>query len=168
MTRRLVLVRHAKSATDDGPDAARPLASRGVKDAPAIGRQLLDWGISPARVVVSPARRAAQTWELAAAQLDRSPDPVLDERVYGNTVDDLFAVVRSTPADVDTLVLVGHNPSIEEFGSALDDRKGDPAARRASAHGYPTSALAVFGIDVSWDEVRDGSGSLSAFATPRS
>jgi phosphohistidine phosphatase len=166
-TRRLVLVRHAKAVTGDGDDGDRPLADRGVRDSPAIGRQLADWVVVPDRVVVSPARRAKQTWELAARQLTGAPDPVFDERVYRNTVDDLSAVVRSTPEDVDTLAVVGHNPSIEEFGLALDNGKGEARARQTAADGYPTSAIAVFGIDVDWSQVAEGTGTLTAFAAPR-
>jgi phosphohistidine phosphatase len=167
MTRKLVLVRHAKAATGDGADMDRPLADRGVRDAPAIGRQLTSWGIMPARVSVSPAQRAKQTWELAAAQLAGTPDPVFDERVYGNTVDDLLAVVRSTPDEVETLVVVGHNPSIEDFGLALDDGDGDARARKAAADGYPTCAIAVFRIDCEWSQVGPRTGTLTAFAAPR-
>ncbi len=166
-TRRLALVRHAKAAADNGDDTGRPLAARGVSDAPAIGRQLAEWGIVPARVVVSPANRAKQTWELAAAQLGQTAPPVLDERIYRNTVDDLLAVVQSTPAEVDTLVLVGHNPSMERFASALDDGAGDVTARQALADAYPTSAIAVFELAVEWAHVGTGSATLTAFAAPR-
>ncbi len=166
-TRRLALVRHAKAAADNGDDADRPLAARGVSDAPAIGHQLAEWGIVPARIVVSPASRARQTWQLAAAQLGQTAQPVLDERIYRNTVDDLLAVVQSTPAEVDTLVLVGHNPSMERFASSLDDGYGDAAARKALADAYPTSAIAVFELAVEWAHVGTGSGRLTAFAAPR-
>ena len=165
-TRRLVLVRHAKSKADGGIDTERPLAKRGETDAPGIGRWLAQHGLVPDRVVVSPARRARQTWELAAAELGATPQPVLDQRVYGNTVDDLLEVVRETPAGVDTLVLVGHNPSIEALAGVLDDGAGDTAARRELEQGYPTSGIAVFAVSKSWPDVDTAAGTLASFATP--
>lgn len=166
-TRRLVLVRHAKSAVDGGADVERALAKRGVADAPLIGRWLAEHRLVPGRVVVSPARRARQTWELAAGELGATPEPVLDERIYGNTVEDLLEVVRDTPPDVDTVVLVGHNPAIEAFAIALDDGRGDAAARREMTQKYPTSGIAVFAVPSAWAQVGTRTGRLTGFAVPR-
>jgi phosphohistidine phosphatase len=71
--RRLVLLRHAKSAWPDVADHERPLARRGRRDAPVAGRWLRTAGRVPDRVVCSTARRARETWQLAAAELDASP-----------------------------------------------------------------------------------------------
>jgi phosphohistidine phosphatase len=163
-TRQLVLVRHAKSG--EGPiDRDRALADRGVAEAPAVGRWLAQRRIAPDRVVVSPARRARQTWELAAAELAAAAEPVLDDRVYRDTVEDLLEIVRETPAEVTTLAIVGHNPSIEDLAIALDDGRGDDADRRAMTTKYPTSGIAVFDVSDSWAEVR--SATLTSFAAPR-
>jgi phosphohistidine phosphatase len=151
VTRRLVLVRHAK-AEQGGPDRERALAKRGRADAAALGRWLTAEGIVPDRVVISPSRRTRQTWELAAPP--GSPDPELDEGIYDNTVDDLLAVIRSTPDDVRTLALVGHNPSVGELAAAFDPTLRD----------YPTSATAVFAMD-DWDQAP--SGRLTASVVPR-
>jgi phosphohistidine phosphatase len=163
-TRRLVLVRHGKAAAD-GVDRERPLAERGELDAPAVGRWLADRRVVPDRVVVSPARRARQTWELAAAELDRVGELMLDERVYRNTVEDLLEVVRETPAGVATLAVVGHNPSVQELAVRLDDGRGDAAGRKELAQKYRTSGVAVFAVDDPWAEVR--AGTLESFAAPR-
>ncbi|MFL6129392.1 MAG: SixA phosphatase family protein [Mycobacteriales bacterium] len=165
-TRQLVLVRHAK-ATQGGGDRDRPLARRGTTEAPAVGRWLAERQIVPDRVVVSPARRARQTWELAGAELGRPGpgEPEIDERVYDNTVDGLLAVVRDTPGDVSTLAIVGHNPAIEELAIALDDGTGDAAGRRKLAEKYPTSGVAVFAVTDPWTAVR--TGTLTSFAVPR-
>jgi len=162
-----VLVRHAKSVTGGAADSERPLAGRGVADAPAIGRWLAERALVPDRVVVSPARRARQTWELAGAELAAAPEPVLDERVYDNTGESLLAVLRETPAGVGTLVLVGHNPSMEQLALALDDGRGQAEARHALAQKYPTSAVAVFTVDGEWAAVGAGDGTLASFALPR-
>jgi phosphohistidine phosphatase len=95
--RRLVLVRHAKAETGNGDDAERGLTARGRRDAGAIGQQLRQWQIMPTRVVVSPARRAQQTWELASGALAGAAEPILDARIYGNSIEKLLTIVRSTP-----------------------------------------------------------------------
>jgi phosphohistidine phosphatase len=163
--RRLVLVRHAKAAAGDGDDAARPLEERGTRDAAAVGRWLADHHVVPDRVVVSPARRARETWEAAASTT--APSPVVDERVYANTVHDLLAVVRETPSGARTLVVVGHNPSMAGLAAVLDDGHGDRAARRELAEKLPTSGVVVFAIDAAWTDVADGAGRLVDFAAPR-
>jgi phosphohistidine phosphatase len=165
-TRRLVLIRHAKSA--DGPvDIERPLAPRGIRDARAIGEWLSEAEIVPDRVVVSPARRARQTWEGAAAQLISAPSPDIDERIYDNEAADLFEIVRETSAEIETLVLVGHNPSFEDFARALDDGDGDPDARQELATGFRTSGIAVFQVPGKWADVQAQGSTLVGFAAAR-
>ena len=163
--RRLVLIRHAKSA--DGPiDVERPLAPRGRRDAGAIGELLAD-GRVPDRVVVSPATRARQTWEGAQATLGVPVELAVDDRIYDNDVDSLLAVVRDTPKHVRTLALVGHNPSFEVLALELDDGAGDDALRRAIRDGFPTSAVALLAVRVPWSSVERGAATLSDFAVPR-
>jgi phosphohistidine phosphatase len=162
---RLVLVRHAKAA--EGPvDAERPLTKRGNRQAAAIGAWLAQAGLVPDRVAVSSARRAAQTWAGAAAALKDSPPPTVDERIYDNTVEALLAVLRETPADVRTVAVVGHNPSIIELTHVLDDGSGDPAARRAAEEGFPTGCVAVFELTTPFDEVEPGTATLTDVAVP--
>jgi phosphohistidine phosphatase len=162
---RLVLVRHAKAA--DGPvDAERPLTKRGTRHAAAIGAWLADAGLVPDRVAVSPARRAAQTWEGAAAALDEAPPPTVDERIYDNTVEALLAVLRETPEDVQTVAVVGHNPSVGELASVLDDGDGDAAAREDLEAGFPTGAVAVFDLTTPFGALEPGTATLSDFAVP--
>lgn len=163
-TRQLVLVRHAK-AGEGAVDRDRPLADRGVAEAPAIGQWLAQRRIAADRVVVSPARRARQTWDLAAVELGRAAAPVLDERIYRNTVEDLLEIVRETAAEVTTLVIVGHNPGIQDLAIALDDGRGDDAGRRELTTKYRTGGVAVFDISGPWSEVR--SATLTDFAAPR-
>jgi phosphohistidine phosphatase len=162
--RRLVLIRHAKAAEGD-VDRERPLAARGMREAPEIGRWLGEQQLVPDRVVVSPARRARQTWERAATTLDGAPDPVQDERIYDNTPDALLAIVRDTPDSVRTLALVGHNPGMQEFAIGFDDGTGDDDARADVTGKYPTGGLAVFTVDDPWS--RATAGTLTAFAAPR-
>ena len=162
--RRLVLIRHAKAA-EGAVDRERPLAARGIREAPEIGRWLADRDLVPDRVVVSPARRARQTWERAATGLTGAPEPVQDERIYDNVVAALLAVVQDSPDGVRTLAIVGHNPGIQEFAISFDDGTGDGAARRGVIGKYATGGLAVFAVEEPWSQAQ--SGVLAAFEVPR-
>src|SRR3954451_5739876 len=123
-TRRLVLVRHAK--TEQGaPDLARELTDRGRRDAREIGRWLVAREITPDLAAVSPSVRTQQTWQIVAEQLRVAPPSVQDERIYLNEVTDVLEVARSTADSVGTLVVVGHNPSMHGCAVRL---AGDAAA----------------------------------------
>ncbi|MCZ2807423.1 histidine phosphatase family protein [Modestobacter sp. VKM Ac-2983] len=161
-TRRLVLVRHAEagSATIDADRALTPV---GAQRATAIGAWLADNGLAPARALVSPARRTVQTWQRAGGV-----SPVLDPRLYENTVEALLAAVRATPDEVDELAVVGHNPSISVLAALLDDGQGDDAARRGSASGFPAGGVAVLDLSTPFSAVGPGAARLSAFAVPGS
>jgi phosphohistidine phosphatase len=120
----------------------------------------------PDRVVVSPALRTRQTWEQAAASLVPSQTPTVDERIYENTVEAVLAALTETPEDVQTLIVVGHNPSVGELASALDDGEGDPDARRKLQAGFPTGAVAVFEPATPFGELAPGTATLTTFARP--
>jgi phosphohistidine phosphatase len=166
MAGRLVVIRHAKAG--EAPlDIERPLTERGLRDASAIGVWLHAQGVAPDRVVVSPARRATQTWFAAAAELHHPPEPLIDERIYENTMDLLLEIVSETPEGVHTLVLVGHNPAFAALALELDDGVGDAQARKEMHARFPTSAVAVFDLAGSWSAVEAEAGTLVAFAAPR-
>src|ERR1700735_5163878 len=93
--RRLILLRHAKSAwPDDVPDHDRPLAPRGRRDAPVAGRWLRQSDHVPDRVLCSTARRARETWQLAEEKLGADPQTLLEERVYNASTADLLDLAR--------------------------------------------------------------------------
>jgi phosphohistidine phosphatase len=162
---RLVLIRHAEAAPG-AVDAERPLTDHGVRQAAAVGRWLQDAGLVPDRVAVSPAVRAIRTWERAAGQFPAPPTPVVDERIYVNTVDALLAVIGETAADGGTVAVVGHNPSIGVLASILDDGAGDSSPRRDLRDGFPTAAVAVFTLGTPFDSIAPGTATLTAFTVP--
>ena len=164
--RRLLLIRHAKAA--DGPvDVDRALTGRGTRQAAAIGTWLADAGFVPDRALVSPARRAAQTWEQAAVHLGAAPEHVVESRIYDNTVEALLAVIADAPDGVQTLAVVGHNPSIGELAHDLDDDEGSATARRDLHAGFPTGGVAVFTLAAPFGELAPGTATLTDFRTPR-
>jgi phosphohistidine phosphatase len=160
--RQLILIRHSKAA-GGAIDLERPLAPRGESDAAAVGRLLSRKGVVIDLAVVSPARRARQTWDRVQAGLSDQVEVVIDERIYDNEVAALFQVVHEAGADVDCLALVGHNPSFAEFANSLDDGQGDSDARDQLRAGYPTSGVAIFDGPVSWDEFRPHSAIVRSF-----
>ena len=166
-TRRLLLIRHAKAESQGEVDLERRLAARGRADAAAIGRWLAEHDLIPDRVVVSPATRARQTWQLTAESVGVTVEPTVDERVYHNTVEDLLEVIAQAPADIRTLAIVGHNPSIEDMAAAIDDGTGDSGARREMTQKYPTSGIAVFAVGPDWAELDSRTATLIRFAAPR-
>ncbi|MGW2285003.1 SixA phosphatase family protein [Streptomyces phaeochromogenes] len=166
--RRLVVLRHAKSAWPDGvPDHDRPLAPRGRRDAPAAGRALADVDCLPDLALCSTAARARQTWELTAGQWGTPPPVRHDPRLYGADVPELLEAVREVSAHTKTLLLVGHNPGLEELvlalaGDSLDDALDDVRTK------FPTSAIAVLvwhGDD--WGSLGPGTALLTDMIVPR-
>lgn len=165
--RQLLLIRHAKAEPHGEVDIERRLAKRGRADAAAIGRWLAEHELIPDRVVVSPAARARQTWRLAAKAAGVTAKPVVDERIYRNTVDDLLQAAAQTPRVVQTLAIVGHNPSMEDLAVALDDGTGDATARTELTSNYPTGGVAVFAVGADWSGLGAGTGTLVGFGVPR-
>ncbi|MFD9541912.1 SixA phosphatase family protein [Streptomyces sp. NPDC060022] len=115
-SRRLVVLRHAKSAwPDDVGDHKRPLAPRGRRDAPAAGCWLREAGCVPNLVVCSTTRRTRQTWALVSDELEAGTPVTHDARLYQASAWELLGVVRDIPAQVRTLILVGHNPGVQDL-----------------------------------------------------
>lgn len=165
--RRLFVLRHAKSAWPEGvPDQDRPLGPRGLRDAPAAGRFLAKTGGLPDLVLCSPARRARHTWELAAAELDGPVPTRHDPRLYGADGPELLDVLHGVPDEVATLVLVGHNPGLEDLILLLAARATGDALDRVRTK-FPTSAIAVLTWYGTWTDLRPGEALLTDLAIPR-
>jgi phosphohistidine phosphatase len=163
---RLLLIRHAKAAAGAN-DPERPLAERGIRDAEAIGRWLVQAGFLPDHVLVSTARRARQTWERASAALTSSPEPTVEPRIYDNSPQSLLAAIRDVPEEVQTLALVGHNPSIAELADLLDDGDPDPDARHELDAGFKTGGVALFEVPAAFPSTAPGEARLTGFTVPR-
>jgi phosphohistidine phosphatase len=175
--RALVLFRHAKSAWPDVPDHERPLAHRGIRAAPVMGRWLRDAGLVPDRVLCSTARRARETWQFAQPGLAATPPVSFEDRIYGGDAMELLALIREMPPATGTLLLIGHNPAIEDLALMLAAPSPDPGAagRDATTPGdldrmrakFPTAAIAVLEPAGTWHELAPGQARLTAFVTPR-
>lgn len=153
----LVLLRHAKSDwSGSEADIDRPLAKRGRRQAPEAGAWLAAHLPLVDLAVVSPATRARSTWDLVAAELDVPPPARIDERVYAASIRELVDVVRGLPEDAGVVVLVGHNPGIEDLATRLT---GEWVT-------MPTSALAVLTLSDRWSGAGDQPAVLTATGRP--
>jgi len=169
--RTLVLLRHAKSAWPDLPDHERPLAGRGRRDAPVMGRWLRTAGHVPDQVLCSTARRTRETWQLAQPELGAGPPVRFEDRVYEASAEQLLDLARHAPAPAKTLLIIGHAPGIPELALVLAgaagpvDGEGDAAADRMRAK-FPTAAVAVLEFAGPWDRLAPGTARLTSFVTP--
>jgi len=164
--RRLVLLRHAKSDWPDVADHDRPLAKRGRRDAPQVGRWLGESGFVPDAVVCSTALRARETWELASGGLlaavpDASPVVRYEPRVYEATVLGLLMLIREFPPDWRTALMVGHNPGMANLAAGL------PAPPPEPPQAFPTAAVAVLALQGDWADAAPGEAKLLCFRAPR-
>jgi phosphohistidine phosphatase len=162
-TRRLIVLRHAKSAwPDDVPDRERPLGPRGLRDAPNLGRWLGDNGYVPEHVVCSTARRTRETWALVSGALPSKPTVEYDEDLYGAGPEEFLNAVRRIPRDVTTLALVGHEPGVSELTLHLAGYGEDTRLVQAK---FPTGAAAVLATAGTWADL--SAARLEAFFRPR-
>jgi phosphohistidine phosphatase len=167
--RRLMLMRHAKSDWSVGgqADIERTLNARGRDVAPLVGRYIAQHALRPDKSLVSTARRTRETWDLLSAELGKVPPVAFDKRLYEAPAKSILPALQETPADVHTLLVVGHNPGMQELASLLM-ASGDISARQSLLEKFPTAALAVidFAID-RWSDLKAHSGRLDRFVTPR-
>src|ERR1700709_620626 len=171
--RRLMLLRHAKTENDapSGRDQDRRLAARGRSDAAEIGGWIGRHPPFPGLVLVSPAIRAHQTWEIAwEAMKDLVPEPEVElvPDLYGADPAQLLqAIPDASSADPKRLMLVGHNPGMHELALALAGG-GDATGRKALADNLPTSGLAVFDFAIDdWSDAAFRGGQLVLFISPK-
>src|SRR5712692_534326 len=171
--RRLMLLRHAKTESDapSGRDRDRRLDERGQRDAAEIGGWIGRNPPFPDSVLVSPAVRAHQTWDIAwEAMKGLAPKPHVElvPELYGAEPTRLLQTIRlSSASDPKRLMLVGHNPGMHELALALAG-SGEAAARKALADNLPTSGLAVFDFaGGDWTDVAFRRGRLVLFVTPK-
>ena len=164
--RRLVVMRHAKAEPYAATDHSRRLTDRGKQQAAAVGRRLRELGLVPEHAVVSTAERTRMTWAEVAAATGCTVRPQLDAAVYSGGVDVVLETLQATPDHVSTLVFVGHNPTAAYLSHLLDDSDGDPEAVSGMLRGFPTGAVVVFEVAVSWADLGPESGRVLDFFAP--
>jgi phosphohistidine phosphatase len=156
--KRLLLVRHAKSSWSD-PDLSdhdRPLNGRGREAATTVGRHLRGSGLRPDLVLCSSATRTRQTLERLGFD---DAAVAVEDQLYGASATALLSRLRAVPGDVQTLMVIAHNPGIEDLARLLGDHHVPK---------FPTAAVAdlEFAIET-WAEAAPGGGRVRAFVLPR-
>ena len=164
----VTLFRHAKSGEKDNPridDFDRPLAERGLKAAPKMGAAIRDLDLRPDLIVCSPSVRTRQTLTLASVEAwDNPPKVTFDERVYEATAETLFKIVKDLPDDVEHVMIVGHNPGLQDLAITLTV-SGRPHQQLKDK--LPTAALVSVEFDEErWKDVQPATGHVALFLTP--
>jgi len=140
--RTLYLLRHAKSSWADQtfPDRERPLAPRGRRDGKRIAKHLTRLRIEPELVLCSPAERTRETLELLRPALGEAGTTRLEAELYAASSDQLLERIRAVPAAVVALMVIGHNPGLQQLALALASSGAELERLRTK---FPTAALAT-------------------------
>jgi len=167
---RLLLLRHAKSSWDDPGlgDHDRPLAARGRRAATAVGRHMAAHGLVPERVLCSGARRARDTLALVLPAMADSPEPRTRDVIYAGDAWAILDLIRGEGGAASPLLVVGHNPALQELALGLIVPEAAKPADDDLAAKFPTGALAVIDFAIAaWGALDWGTGRLAAFVRPR-
>jgi len=164
------LARHAKSSWSDPstPDIDRPLSARGVRAAEALAQQLAGPDRAPDIVVCSPARRARQTLAAVQRVLPAGVEIHIEPAVYHGGTTELLAVLQQMPATAAGVLVIGHNPTLQELALRLLTSTQTNAADLARLRiKFPTAALATLSVPPGWDRLTTGCADLKSLWTPR-
>lgn len=171
--KRLLLLRHAKTEPGGAgvDDHERALMARGREDAPKLGRHIRAKDYAPELIFSSTSRRTVETVELVTDALPGVARIDYLEALYLAEPEVLLSVVRLAPDKIKTIMIVGHNPGMEQLATAL---AREPVKRREKdrfdqiEEKFPTAALAVLDFEVArWRDIGPGEGALKDFVRPR-
>jgi len=171
--KRLYILRHAKAAPGDPgqDDHARALTLRGVADAEAVARYLHKNGAEPERVLVSTSARTVQTADLVLRELVSPPRADYRDGLYLAEAGKILAMIQGLPARTGAVMVIGHNPGLEELATLLARepvRRKERERRDVLEEKFPTCALAVLDFDIErWRDIQPGEGALVDFVRPR-
>ena len=162
----LYLLRHAKSSWDDPalPDRDRPLAPRGYRACEPVADHLRRHEITPALVLCSPSTRTRETLERVSAGFSRPVGALIEDGLYAATATELLARLRTVDSTVASVMLIGHQPAIQELAVSLV--RAEPQ-RSALNDKFPTGALVTLTLTSSWAALAPETATLTAFVKPR-
>ena len=157
----LLLCRHAKSDWPAGVrDLDRPLKDRGIRDATFLGELLASQHFSTDRIVSSPANRAHSTAKIIADAIGYAQKIEIESDVYHEGVGGLISLIRKLPDELESAMIFGHNPTMEDTVQALLNSE--------SEFMLPTCAIACFECDSSrWRDFRTNNLQLRWLLVPR-
>jgi len=164
----LQLVRHAKSSWADSSlsDIDRPLSGRGKRAARALAQHLAEADELPEFVLCSPAKRARQTLAAARGVLRTGAVIRIEPVVYEGGLDELFGMLSDLPPAAGTVMVIGHNPTLQDLALQLIDPGETPELVRLRDK-FPTGSMATLVVPEGWDMLASGCARLHSFWTPR-
>jgi phosphohistidine phosphatase len=164
--KRLYLLRHAKSSRDDPTlaDPDRPLAPRGRRAAKVMAKHLGRKGIAPELVLCSPSRRTRQTLTRIAPALGKSADVQIEPELYAAPAPVLLEVLHEVPDEVESVMLIGHNPGIQDLALSLASAGSEIPRLRSK---FPTAALATLALNGTWRKLAPGTAELVSWVKPK-
>jgi len=165
--RRLYLLRHAKSSWGDAAlsDAERPLAPRGRRAAERMAAHIQEANVRPSLVLCSSALRTRETLAAILPALGEAVVVVVDPSLYAASATEILDRARAVSDDVPSVMVVGHNPGLQELAASLA-AGGDALA--AVRQGFVTGALATLEFaGEHWRSLGPGAAQLVAFVVPR-
>ena len=161
----ILLLRHAKSSWSDSSlsDFDRPLSGRGLNDAPSMGKYIRKIGYKPDYVVSSPAERARQTSLMCLEGMKQDESIITwDKGLYFDTVLNYIQAIKNTPADVDRMMIVGHNPLMESTADILS------IGTSGSAFIIPTAGLICLeSYALNWADIKPGTCQIKWMMIPK-
>lgn len=166
----LGLFRHAKSDWNDARlrDFDRPLNERGREGAAVMGRHIAEHGIRWDRTIASPAVRVGQTIEIAEEAAGGAPPINWDRRIYLASSATLLDILRDQEGDPAAIIMVGHNPGLEDLIFDLVSDDGSSPLRDIVEEKFPTAAYAVLELEIDrWPEAEEGCAHLVHLVRPR-
>jgi phosphohistidine phosphatase len=162
--KRLYLLRHAKSSRDDAglADRDRPLAPRGRRATKVMAKHLREDRIEPDLILCSPSVRTRET--LVGIGIGDGAEVRFEGDIYGASEEDLLDVLRRVPDDIDSVMLIGHNPALQALAVTLAGEGSEIPRMRQK---FPTAALATLDFDGGWGELAPGVAELASFVSPK-
>lgn len=166
--KRLYLLRHGKAARNEIPDLERPLTKRGRKDAALVGSWLARKSRSPDAVLCSPSSRTMETWKKLGEKLKDVREPRVLKSLYNARPSMLLARIRSVPDTVESLLVIGHNPGLQDLAIRLAAPDSKKRVLEKVVGKWPTAAMAVFELDAkSWRDLGESGARLVRVVEPK-
>jgi phosphohistidine phosphatase len=171
--KRLLLFRHAKAVAESpkSGDHARVLSERGRRDAARMGIAMQHRSYLADLVLCSTAERTRETWKHASAEMERAPAIRFLDALYLAPWKTIAALVREGGGDAPSVLVLAHNPGLEDCARLLTREPHTPQERRLHSllrEKFPTGALAVCDFEIEdWQQMPAGAAELADFIRPR-
>lgn len=167
--KRLMLMRHAKSDWHgDVADHERPLSARGHRDAPLIGRWMVDNDAVPDLIITSTALRARQTCIWVCQELgEKAPTPRLEPNLYAASATEMLTVINHVPETATSVLVIAHLPGIQNLAMRLASVDSDEDSVVDLATHYPTAGLTVLNHAGQWAELDGRDADVTDFVVRR-